>query len=265
MAQRREIPEEKGDQHKLLKANPAVDPASNISPGVVEIQISPKRLVKQCLWIITGLVILSTLGQISRHILGRSRLFGLIDLFYVDAEGNIPTAYSSMVWVLCSLSCLVIAERKKQEGDRAFKYWRGFTLTFAFLALDELASIHELFSELRNVLDVGGVFYFAWIIPGAIFFLIFALSCFKFVKTLPPKTRTLLILSGGIFVTGAIGIEMIGGWYTELYGNQADFTYSLITTAEEILEMLSVLMLLYALLTYMGEHTQACRVRVLNK
>jgi hypothetical protein len=244
---------------------PKLDSDPQVSQPIAELNISPKRLIKQCLVIIVGLAILSTLGQISRHIYGYGSLLGGVDLFYVDAEANIPTAYSSFIWVLCSFASAIIALSKKQMGDRSSKYWQGFALTFAYLALDEVAAIHELFLSLRRVWNLGGVFYFIWIIPGSLFVLFFVVKYFGFLKTLPTKTRTLMILAGGIFVMGAIGVEMIGGWYTEAFGFQADLTYALIATTEEILEMIGVLMLLYALLSYMGKYLQPFQIRVLSR
>jgi len=248
-----------------LRNEPSREPVPLVSPDVAEFQISPKRFVRRLLYIIAGLVFLSTLGQVCRHIYLHGRLGGLVDLFYVDAEANIPTAYSSFAWLLCSLTAAIIALTKKQAGDRFTQYWKGFALVFAYLALDELAAIHELFiGSMRSLFHASGLFYYAWIIPGGIFTLVFALSCFKFVRTLPLKTQILLILAGTTFVAGAIGMEMIGGWHTEAFGYQADLTYVLIATIEETLEMLGVLILLYALLSYMGKHTQPFKIRVLS-
>lgn len=264
----REDHEGEGNSRQLeaLQSEPELNPDLFDSQDVAEFQISPKRLVRRLLYIVAGLVFLSTLGQVSRHMYLRGSLGGLVDLFYVDAEVNIPTAYSSFAWMLCSLTAAIIALTKKQVGDRFTKYWQGFALTFAYLALDEVAGIHELFmGPTRSLINGSGFLYYSWVIPGGIFFLLFALSCFKFVKTLPLKTQILLILAGVTFVTGAIGMEMIGGWYTEIFGYQTDLTYVLIATIEETLEMLGVLILLYALLSYMGKHTQPLKIKVLSR
>jgi hypothetical protein len=235
------------------------------SQHVTTLEISPTRLIRQFLWITVALIILSTIGQIARHIYQRNNLLGLVDLFYVDAEANIPTAYSTFAWLLCSAAAAMIALIKQQTGDRNAKHWRGFALVFAYLTLDEIAAIHELFSQLRRVLPVSGILHFAWIIPGAIFFLIFAVSSFKFLYTLPLKTRNLLMLAGGVFITGAIGMEMIGGWYASTFNSQSDLPFALITTVEEALEMSGVLVLLYALLSYLADAAHPLQIRILRR
>ncbi|NJR38918.1 MAG: hypothetical protein HC781_08875 [Leptolyngbyaceae cyanobacterium CSU_1_4] len=234
--------------------------------NVAELQISPTRVIRLLLFVIAGLLVLSSLGQISHHVFDRGSVFGLVRLVYVDEEANLPTAYSTFAWMLCSLLAAMIATAKKQGGDRFTQYWRRFSFVFAYLTLDEATSIHELFTgPTRTLFHASGLFYYAWVIPGGIFFLLFALSCFKFVRTLPMKTQVLMMLAGATFVTGAIGMEMIGGWYAEAFGFQADLTYSLIVSVEETLEMLGVLILLYALLSYMSAHTPPFRIRVLSK
>jgi hypothetical protein len=262
----REDSEGEGSSLKISRAEPEVNPDLFVPQNIAEFRISPTRLIRLLLVVIAGLVILSTIGQVARHIYHHGTVFGLVNLFYVDSETSIPTAYSSFSWMLCSFTAAMIAATKKQAGDRFVKHWKGFALVFAYLALDEAAAIHELSTEpLRFLFNASGIFYFAWIIPGAIFFLLFALSCFKFVKALPTKTRILLMLAGATFVTGAIGVEMIGAWHDDTFGAQADLTYALITTVEETLEMLGVLTLLYALLSYMGTYTKPFKVRVLSK
>jgi hypothetical protein len=252
------------EPEQTLQVNPAVAEDASVAEDMTEIQISPTRLVRQLLATIAVLILLSTLGQISRHVFQRGSLLGLVDLFYVDTEANIPTAYSALIWLCCSLTAAAIAMTQQQRGDRLAKHWRGLALVFAYVALDEAAKIHELFLQLDKIMDVGGVFHFAWIIPGSIFFVIFAINSLKLLKKLPTKTRHLLILAGGIFVTGALGVEMIGAWHTDRFGFQADLTYAIVATIEETLEMLGVLILLYALLSYWGSLTRPIKIKVVR-
>lgn len=48
---------------------------------------------------------------------------------------------------------------------------------------------------------------------------------------------------------GAIGFEMLGGRYAELYSNKT-ILYALLYTCEEFLEMFGVALFIYALLSY---------------
>jgi len=71
----------------------------------------------------------------------------------------------------------------------------------------------------------------------------------KFTLELPKSTAVLFILSGTIYLTGAIAFDMFGGREAELHGYDST-TYSILYTIEELLEMTGVVVLIYALLSY---------------
>ena len=68
---------------------------------------------------------------------------------------------------------------------------------------------------------------------------------------LPKQTLFLFILSAVIFVSGAIGFEMLAGWQAELNGRE-NLLHCLLYTCEEVLEMLGVVMFIYALLAFIA-------------
>ena len=60
-------------------------------------------------------------------------------------------------------------------------------------------------------------------------------------------------MAGAIYIGGAIGMEMLGGYFVEVYG-QKSFVYFLISTIEEFLEMFGIAVFIYALLSYITNH-----------
>jgi hypothetical protein len=175
-------------------------------------------------------------------------------IFHFNVEGNIPSIYSAAsiffsAFLLWSISKLQIEKKAK----RTF-YWKLLTLIFLFLAIDELISIHESFSDdSRDLLGnatAGGYFHFAWIVPYAVIFGFFALYIMKFMFQLPAATRNLFITAGIVFVSGAVGMEMIGGQYV-FYNGKEGIQYALMITLEELLEMIGVVIFIYALGSYL--------------
>ncbi|HEY3327316.1 MAG TPA: hypothetical protein VGK14_09105 [Novimethylophilus sp.] len=65
-----------------------------------------------------------------------------------------------------------------------------------------------------------------------------------------PRPHRLLIFSFIAYVTGALGFEMLGGWYFQLHGAQKDLLYGLMSTGEESLEMIGMTAFAYTLLIY---------------
>ena len=80
-----------------------------------------------------------------------------------------------------------------------------------------------------------------------------ALFFSNFLFKLPKTTSVSFIIAGIIYLTGLLGIEMVGGYYHELHGKE-NLTYSLISTLEESLEMLGLILFIRALLDYLSAH-----------
>lgn len=83
--------------------------------------------------------------------------------------------------------------------------------------------------------------------------LILALFFLGFLLRLPSCTRRFFLGAGAIYLGGAIGVEMIGGYYAEVYGFDS-LEYQLIAHAEESLEMAGIIVFIYALLRYLADH-----------
>ncbi len=209
-----------------------------------------------------GLVLASVAGQISRYVLGHGHLFGLVDLFYVDVEDNIPTWYSSSMLLVCALLLGAIGSIARRDGDRFAAHWGALSLLFVCLSLDEAVSIHERVTELlRALMNAHGVLFFTWVIPGAAMTALLGLAYLRFLAHLPRSTRRLVLLAACLYVGGALGMEMVGGLYVERY-NMWNLPYSFLATLEEWLEMQAVVVFVYALLSHLSVHGGGLYFRV---
>jgi H+/Cl- antiporter ClcA len=91
----------------------------------------------------------------------------------------------------------MIAWATRNDGDRAVWYWGILAIILLGLSLDETAGVHELISkQLRSILKSEGVLRYPWVIPGALFVLIFIAAYMWFFIKLPPKIRGLMGLEG---------------------------------------------------------------------
>lgn len=195
-------------------------------------------------------------GMTSRYVLGHGRLFGLIDTFDVNIENNVPTFFATFLLVSCTALLALIANQPAVAGREA-AYWRWLCLIFLFLAVDEDASLHELLIEpMKRHLPLDGPLFFAWVIPYGLAALVIGLLFLRFVLRLPARTRGLVFAAGGLYLAGALGFELLGGWYLSEYGESENMPYSLLVAGEEFLEMSGVILFLYALLEFLGERLQ---------
>jgi len=70
--------------------------------------------------------------------------------------------------------------------------------------------------------------------------------------------RRLLATAALVYVGGVLGMELVGSWYTSQYG--WSLAYGFIASLEELLEMLGVVVLVYALLNYMETFLDSIRI-----
>lgn len=229
----------------------------------VKINLFPRRTIQFLFFVVLGLVLLSLIGQFTVYFLPNYPLRNnFAQLFNVDLERNIPTMYSASALLFCSILLAIIANAKKIAGNTYLRHWTGLSIIFLYLSLDEALIIHDkLIKPLRSTFNASGFLYFTWVIPGAIFVLVCLLAFLKFLTHLPAQTRRLFLIAGLIFVTGALGVEMVGGYYSNLYGER-NIGYAIITTIEELLEMLGIVAFIYALLSYMSFHITSVGLQV---
>jgi hypothetical protein len=218
----------------------------------IELSIDPSRVLRILLSVIAALVILSTAGQIMVYNAPDFPLRdGIANLFFVAREQNLPTLYSVVMFLAGTLLFGAIADSHRRTGGAYVRHWTALSFLFLLIAVDEQASLHEQTSDMvRGLLNIGGgLLWFSWVVPAGALVVVFAVAFLRFMRHLPRLTRRRLWTAGMLFFGGAIGLEMVGGWWFANHG-ELNPIYVVIVTVEETLEMLGVTLLVYALLAY---------------
>jgi hypothetical protein len=229
-----------------------------------QIRLNPSSMARALGVVAFLLVLVSTGGQLTAYWTGHRDFYGLVQLFNLDAEQNIPTFFSTFLLLFAALLLAVIALIERNRGASQVSYWAILSFGVLLMAVDEFVCIHErLVDPVRRLLGGGhlGVFYFAWVIPGIALILLLAVFFLRFLLHLPAKTRLTFLLAGALYIGGAIGFELIEGRHVELHGAQ-NLTYLVIATIEESLEMAGVVIFIWALLAYIADTHKEVRFRL---
>jgi hypothetical protein len=171
------------------------------------------------------------------------------EFFLLNAEKNVPTLFnfSLIVVNIVLLSMLTLRAFAGRDGWRW--HWAVLVAIFIYLSYDEAAQIHERFAPLgAYFVEAEGIFRFSWVVPVAPVVLFAGLAYLKFVLDQPREIMMLMILSGTVYLCGAIGAEMASAFYVENFGDYGSFTYHLIAGAEEVVEMAGMALFGYALM-----------------
>ena len=211
----------------------------------------PWRVTRWLVLAVLLLLLASTACQVVRLRYGYTYFMGLIPLFFVDDEANVPTWYSSVTLLAAGGLLLLIGTALRARGDRSWRYWAALAAVFAALSIDEVAQIHELLiAPLRQALEATGYLFYPWVIPGTIFAAIVALAFTRFLFRLPRPTRAQFVVAGFLYIGGALGVETISARLDFEHG-PADAGYVAVATVEEALEMFAIVLFLHALLGHL--------------
>ena len=200
-------------------------------------------------------------------------IIAISQYFYLDGEANIPTLYSSILLLTSSFLLFFISKATNTKKYEMFS-WIGLSLIFSFLAIDEFAMIHEgageLFAVYFNTDQIDNIvpFSLGWTLPVSIILIFLTFIYWSFIFNLPKKTRFLFCLSAIIFVSGAIGFEIIGlNIESDVISNVPYVLFLLIEiiNIEELFEMIGVSLFIFSLLDYLNFKNENYTTKIINK
>ena len=227
------------------------------------ISISFKKFIILLVTIVLSLNAISFVGRTVEYLMGIKHTTAFVRIFHIGEEGNITTWYSALSLLFCAILLAIIGYAKKETADPYIRHWNILAVIFLYLSLDEAASIHEIaIAPLQSMFNASGIFYFAWVIIAIPLVLLFLVMYLKFLKHLPQITCRLFIISGMLFVIGALGLELVEGYFWSQEITRWGLIVPLLTTVEEFLEMLGIVVFIYALISYMKTYMEMSDVGV---
>lgn len=223
---------------------------------MLEIKLNISYIIKILVRVLLFILFLYVLGQVAKFHYGFDHLLGFVPMFNLYEESNVPTWYSSIILLTSSVLLLIIATAKRFQSNRYFLHWAGLSAVFLFLSIDESAKLHEA---------IGGAFkhvtskflttgnWSMWVVPFGIALLVFVGVYVRFVFSLAPYFRNLFILAGTIYVSGALGMEVVEILY--LRGAEAKTeVFMIMVSIEETMEIGGIILFIYGLLRYIKEN-----------
>ncbi|MCG8493457.1 MAG: hypothetical protein MI743_17680 [Sneathiellales bacterium] len=182
--------------------------------------------------------------------------------FHMGEEQNLPTFFSTMNLLLSSTLLFLIASLSSKNKRKETIYWFVLGVIFVFLAIDEFTFIHETISAItRRSLKTEGYLFFAWVIPYAFVLLVIAVFYFRFLLLIPKKTCRQFIVAGGVYICGAMGLEVISSGHAYSEGVET-LTYNVLNACEETLEMIGIILFIQALFEYLYAQWEGFYIRI---
>jgi hypothetical protein len=209
-------------------------------------------------WLLAIVATLTTVSfatQVVRYTFDDGQVRWWNALFDLNREQNLPSYYQGLSLFIVAAMLGVIAIHEFREGKSFRRSWAGLAGIFALLSIDETCSLHEQLSAVleRSSLHLHGFLRFAWVVPGLVFACAVGLVYLRFLWHLPRSMRIRFIVSGAIYVGGAVGMEMVGAKYADRFGDD-NLMFQVFSTIEELMEMVGIAMFMIALLDHAATH-----------
>ena len=214
--------------------------------------ISARKFIIILLVVFAVLLLARGAGLYATYALGNNHLNGLVPLFDFNEEQSVPTWFSCSLLMISAALMGVIAAAQREE-NAPYRWWSVLAFVFIYLSLDEALSFHERLNRpVRDFLDTSGAFYYAWVIPYALFALGLLTFSLRPLRDLPVATRQRLTLAGVLFVCGALGMEIVGSQIVTTHDMRITLLSDVAMTLEEILELSGSIVLVHALLKHIA-------------
>jgi hypothetical protein len=213
--------------------------------------VNPGKTAKFLLYILFLLIIAHTTGLVLKYVFDHGMAFGLVPLFDFNTEQNIPTLFSTILLIISSF-CLFLLYRAQRMYLLSGWRWVLLSIIFVFLAIDEFSELHEKLSKpVHEQLNTGGLLYYAWVIPYGIAVIALAVIYLPAWWKMPKRIRSLIALAAILYLTGSIGMEMVGSRHFEATGDKLDLWCGIYAGIEESLEIGGLILLIYSILYWL--------------
>ena len=217
----------------------------------MSVLLPSRRIVATLALIAAGIMGVHLATLVLSYGFDRDNVLGLARLFDVDGEDNVPAIFSFglLLFAAVLLSLITLQQPRGARPRRAL--WGGLAAVFFYLATDEGFELHERVSRsAARVLGAHELSYYAWIAPYALGALVFGVAYARFLGQLPRPIRIRFLAAGTVYVSGALGAELVGAAYVHHFHTEHALGYDIETAIEESLEMAGVILFIYALAKY---------------
>lgn len=166
--------------------------------------------------------------------------------FDTGFEANVPTWFSSALWLTAGALALAIGGAARRAGDASGRGWLLVGGLFVLLALDETGQLHEetvgpIMSAVESTTGLSETpARLAAVAVVVVALCLLAAWLWPWLRSLPRELSLRLAVAGALFVGGSLGLEVVS--------RLADTPH--LSPFEELFEMLGVALVVAALLPF---------------
>ena len=224
---------------------------------MAQIKLQSASIIRFLSTIAVVLILLNSIMLVVYFYIDDSKIFDFVQMVDLDQEANLPTVFSSSILLIAALLFYLLSQKSKIQKNSQYYYWLGLSAVFIFLGFDEGATIHETLGDMtEKYVDTSGYLHYPWVISYGILVAILGFLYFRFFIRMEKRVFWSFAKAAAIFLSGAIGFELLGAKEASLHGSDT-MLYCYYYTIEESLEMFGVIYLISILLGLLKKETLA--------
>ena len=222
--------------------------------------LNPEKIALKLVIVLAILIVVHVLAMQANFndALGLKERFGFhywqLAFFDLDEEESFGTWFNSALLMMAAILLIHRAGVLRAQKEAWRRWWLILGIGFCFLSIDEIVGMHEWLNSM--VEDTP------WTVIAAPILAMVGLSYLPFLWAHRWRTGLLFLLAGDLYGGGAVGVEH----FTDSEVNSLH--YNMWTALEEGMEMLGVIVFIYAVLDHVRgtpEHVVCVEVRIASR
>ena len=201
---------------------------------------------------VSVLVLLAVIYFICDLAFGQSAVTKLMGIFDPVKEASITTVFAMLNLLISSILLFVIYLNRRKLQRTGSRYWLILSIIFFALSIDEVAQLHERSGNMIADMDAFSSQVHESFNPDFVFTGFFALVVFvafiPFLWQLTRRTFVLFLVAGGIFVSGALLLELVELFLLQQkIADEGDALLVIRSIVEEVCELYGIAIFNFAL------------------
>ncbi len=189
-------------------------------------------------------IVLFGIGHFSTITGSPQNFWRLFRYSYLGCEFCLPSFYSSALFFAAAALQVLLGLKMKVHR------WNWFlsAALFLYLAFDDWFRLHEQIGSILPEavrIDRGNALS-GWLVFGLLLAMIGARLVYPLLQAISLKERAIMTVSAALFLSGALGCELIG-WLHPAVENTREFAYGFLVGIEEMLELSGLSLFLWSL------------------
>lgn len=199
--------------------------------------------------VLLGLHLLLQFVNLNVYHQQHGQFYELSNRFDFDDEASVPTWFSQFLYLLIAMGAGLAAYLETNRTRR--RIWTLIAVVSLIFSIDEIGALHEFVLQTLHVIFFAdaapGAFSNAWLLVLPLIVIAAGLFIGSMVRHFPRRTLLLFTSAVVIFLIGAVGVDMV----TSVLERESFANQGILVGIEEMLELLSLVVIVYAVADYL--------------